>query len=316
MQREKRETDRKEEKVRMELVLVVSGLCLVASIGFVVWDRLRLRKMMNRLYEMLEFAMDGSFEEQSFDESKLSSIEAKMAQYLSFSETSARKVESEKEKIKTLIGDISHQTKTPIANILLYTELLQEMDLSEEEEDYINSLHSQTEKLNFLIVSLVKLSRLETGVITLKPESQKVLPMVEGIMQQYKTKAEEKGIRLYLDSSNSEEEAVFDEKWTKEAIGNMIDNAIKYTREGSVKVAIKPYELFVCVEIKDTGIGIEEKEKAKIFQRFYRSSAVKKEEGVGIGLYLAREVLQEEGGYIKVSSKPGEGTVFSVYLSR
>lgn len=300
----------------MRIEIAFGVVCLLASIIFVIWDRLHVRKIMNHLYEMLERAMDGSFQEQNFNESKLSAIEAKMAQYLSSSATSARKVESEKDKIKTLIADISHQTKTPIANILLYTELLQEMDLDKEEIDYINSLHSQTEKLNFLIASLVKLSRLETGIIALKPEKQKVFLIVQEVIEQYRQKAEEKGLCIYLQSLNLEEKAVFDEKWTKEAIGNIIDNAIKYTKEGSIKVEIKGYELFVCVEIADTGIGISEEEKAKIFQRFYRSSMVTKEEGVGIGLYLAREILAGEGGYIKVSSKLGQGTKFSVYLSR
>ncbi len=300
----------------MEVRSIFASLCIFISIAVVIWDRLRIRKIMDSLFEMLEQAIEGNFQEKDFNESKLSAIEAKMAQYLSSAETSAQKVKLEKDKIKTLIADISHQTKTPIANILLYTELLQEMDLDEEEIDYVNSLHSQTEKLNFLIASLVKLSRLETGIIVLKPEKQKVFPMVQEVIEQYKTKAEEKGLCIYLQLLNLKEKAVFDEKWTKEAIGNIIDNAIKYTKEGSIDMAIKVYELFVCVEIVDTGIGISEEEKNKIFQRFYRSSIVAKEEGVGIGLYLAREVISGEGGYIKVSSKLGQGTKFSVYLSR
>lgn len=300
--------------MRIELVVVIAVLCFLASIGFVIWDRLYVRKMMNRLYEMLEQAMDESFREKSFDESKLSSIETKMAQYLSSSETSARKVKEEKDKIKTLIADISHQTKTPIANILLYTELLQEMDLSDEEMQYVDFLYSQTEKLNFLIASLVKLSRLETGIIALRPERQKVFPMLMEISEQYRPKARERELGLFLSSSEEDAEAVFDEKWTREALGNIIDNSIKYTIKGQVAIRIKKYEFFICIEIEDTGIGISEEDRAKIFQRFYRSSAVKGEEGVGIGLYLAREVIAEEGGYIKVNSKLGQGTKFSVYL--
>lgn len=300
----------------MEAGSIIASLCVFISISVVIWDRLCVRKIMNSLFEMLEQAIEGNFQEKDFNESKLSAIEAKMAQYLSCAETSARKVKLEKNKIKTLISDISHQTKTPIANILLYTELLQEMDLDEEKIEYVNFLHSQTEKLNFFIASLVRLSRLETGIIALKPERQKIFPMMQEVIEQYRPKAKEKGLCIYLQSFNSEEEAVFDEKWTKEALGNIIDNAIKYTEEGFIKIEIKAYELFVCVEITDTGIGISEEEKAKIFQRFYRSSIVRKEEGVGIGLYLAREVLAGEGGYIKVNSKLGQGAKFSVYLSR
>ena len=92
---------------------------------------------------------------------------------------------------------------------------------------------------------------------------------------------------------------------------------MKYTPEGgNVRVSSKAFEMFVCIEVADSGMGIAEEEIAKIFQRFYRSGQVSDEQGVGIGLYLTREILKEQGGYIKVSSKPGEGSVFSVFLPR
>ncbi len=325
--------------------IIIVGVCFIGMILFSIVERLRVGKIMDNLYEMLEAAMDGTFCEKRFDESKMSAVEAKMAQYLASSESSSKRVREEKEKIKTLIADISHQTKTPIANILLYTDLLSELDLGEEEMEYINALYGQTEKLNFLIQSLVKLSRLETGIISLKPKKQEIAPMIEKVIEQYKLKAQRKGLYLHFDNEKLEDRkkiknitdgeeikdeeiknrkdvkdmekiAIFDEKWTREAIGNIVDNAIKYTKEGGVKIAIRPYEMFVAVEICDSGIGILEEERAKIFQRFYRSFSVGQEDGVGIGLYLAREVIRAEGGYIKVSSKIGEGSKFVVYLSR
>lgn len=106
-------------------------------------------------------------------------------------------------------------------------------------------------------------------------------------------------------------------KWTLEAVSNIVDNAIKYTPSGgSVTICSQEYEMFVCIRIADTGIGMSEEETAKIFTRFYRSSEVSDERGVGIGLYLAREIIAKEGGYIKVSSKKGEGSVFSVFLPK
>ena len=110
--------------------------------------------------------------------------------------------------------------------------------------------------------------------------------------------------------------AYFDEKWTTEALLNIVDNAVKYTEKGSVTLCMKEYEMFVCIEVADTGIGIPEEEQAKIFSRFYRSNDVRDKEGGGIGLYLARQIISGEGGYMKVSSKPGEGTVFGVYLAK
>ena len=107
-----------------------------------------------------------------------------------------------------------------------------------------------------------------------------------------------------------------DGKWTAEALGNLLDNAIKYTREGGITVKTTPYELFLRLDITDTGMGIPEEEQAKIFTRFYRSEAVKEQEGVGIGLYLTREIVSRQGGYLKVSSETGKGSTFSVFLPR
>ncbi len=177
----------------------------------------------------------------------------------------------------------------------------------------------QAEKLNFLISTLVKLSRLETGILTLSPKKTAVFPMLEELVSQYSPQAQEKGLFLSLKQQDPENEtanpaAVFDEKWTMEAIANLIDNAIKYTERGNITLSVSSYEMFLCIQVTDTGIGIPEQEYSKIFSRFYRSEAVHEKPGVGIGLFLAREVIMLENGYIKVSSRPGKGSVFSVYL--
>ena len=108
--------------------------------------------------------------------------------------------------------------------------------------------------------------------------------------------------------------ACFDLKWTLEALGNLIDNAIKYTETGGVTISVKAYELFVSVEVADTGIGITEEEQAKVFGRFYRSITVSDSQGVGIGLYLAREIVRQQSGYLQLVSEIGNGSVFSLYL--
>lgn len=107
----------------------------------------------------------------------------------------------------------------------------------------------------------------------------------------------------------------FDRKWTSEALGNIIDNAVKYSPEESrITIRIRKYEFYACIEVEDQGPGIAEEERAQIFGRFYRGKQMRQEEGVGIGLYLAREILEKEEGYIKVSSADGTGSRFSIYL--
>ena len=257
-------------------------------------------------------AMRGNFTEDSFDESMLSALESKLAHYLAASTVSARNVQAEKDKLKALIGDISHQTKTPIANILLYTQLLSEQPGN---TACLDALDGQTKKLQSLIEALVKTSRLESGVIALHPVPRKLLPMLESAVSQLAPKAAAKKIPITLEPADAD--AVFDPKWTEEALYNLLDNAVKYTSAGgAVRVTVVAYQMFSAIHVSDTGPGIPEEEQPRVFQRFYRGAEHNDEEGVGIGLYLVRQIAEGQGGYVKVSSQPGAGSTFSLYLPR
>lgn len=294
------------------MLLIFMMLALIGMLLLVFWYRRRMNRTIDTIEHMLEAAMNGDFTDTMFDESRLSALETKFAHYFSASAISARNVQQEKDNIKKLVADISHQTKTPIANILLYCELLQEEKLPESAADNVNALYRQTERLRFLIDSLVKLSRLENGIISLSVKQQDLRPVLETVISQYMAKADQKGLSLLLEKT--EAKAAFDAKWTAEALGNLLDNAIKYTEHGSIHISVKAYEMFVRIDMRDTGIGISESEQAQIFSRFYRSREVSEQQGVGIGLYLSREIISSEGGYMKVQSAPGMGSTFSVFL--
>lgn len=300
------------------VILFAVGLfSLFSAIVLAVVTHYRKKAMILRIRKMLDAAIDGTFTESIYNESLYSAVENKLSEYLNASEISARNTAQEKERIKALIADISHQTKTPISNILIYTELLKEQNLPDEAGQSVELLEKQSQKLSFLIASLVKLSRLETGIIVMHPRKDSIIGLLEETYRQYRQKAQDNGLYLQVEMPDSQEiSAVFDAKWTGEALGNVIDNAIKYTKTGGVTVTVKPYELFVGIEVADTGIGIAEKEQAKIFGRFYRAVEVSGEEGVGIGLYLARQILQMEGGYMKVVSEAGKGSKFTLYLQQ
>lgn len=287
-------------------------LLLLAVVLFVWW---RTRRTIKRLDDMLTAAINGTFSEETFDESRLSSLESRLGRYLAASALSERNVREQKDQISALISDISHQTKTPVANLKLYAQLLSEQPLTPQGKDCAAAISAQAEKLQTLIEALVKTSRLETGILVLHPQPGEISLVVGRAAAQYAPKAAEKGVALTLDQT--EGAAVFDPKWTEEAVCNLLDNALKYTPPGgSVTVEVKNYELFSAIRVCDTGPGIAEAEQAKIFGRFYRASGAWQTEGVGIGLYLTRQIAEKQGGYVKVDSMPGMGSTFSLYIPR
>ena len=294
---------------------LAAGAALMAALGAVFCSRRRTARLLARLDEMLAAAMDGSFTEQRFDESRLSALESRLAQYLAASSVSAQNLQAQKDQISALVSDISHQTRTPVANLQLYAQLLAEPPLGPEGRARAETIEMQAQKLQSLIEVLVKTSRLESGVLALHPAPGELAPMAERAVAQYAPKAAAKGLSLTVGPAAGS--AVFDPKWTEEALCNLLDNAVKYTPAGgAVTVSVQAYELFAAVRVRDTGPGIPEEEQAKIFGRFYRAPAAYQVEGVGIGLYLARQIAAGQGGYLKVESVPGAGSTFSLYLPR
>lgn len=203
----------------------------------------------------------------------------------------------EKEQIKTLISDISHQIKTPIAAANTFAELLSDGELSAEERtEYITTLQMSLGKLTFLTNSLIKMSRLESGIISLKPEKNSLNEIVLQAVKTVYAKAKEKGILITFECDQAFE-AVLDFNWTAEAISNVIDNAVKYTPQGGfVRLQITESPSFLRLDISDSGVGIPEEEQAKIFGRFYRGKQSVGTDGVGIGLYLTREIINKQNG--------------------
>lgn len=302
---------------KLNIFLIVLALSsILVSICIVVINNYNTRKTLDKLDNMIELAMNGKFTDTTYNETLLSAVESKMNNYLSASFISSKNIELEKDKVKSLISDISHQTKTPIANILLYSEILSENnEFKESTKKSIMQICNQAEKLNFLISSLINASRLETNIINITKSKNNVNELIDKVVNQLRTKAETKNINIKIDENIESKKASFDMKWTIEALHNIVENAIKYTHQnGDIQITTVPYEFFYRIDISDNGIGIEEYEINDIFKRFYRSKEVSQYEGVGIGLFLTREIIYAQGGYIKVSSTVGKGTVFSVFL--
>ncbi|MNC35494.1 Sensor protein SrrB [compost metagenome] len=270
---------------------------------------------MNTLDEMVDRAIHGREKLTHFDETSLSSLEHKLLRYIEINKANEQHLETEKNTIKELISDISHQTKTPLSNILLYSQLLAETpELSGNTRLLLNQIESQSEKLEWLISSLIKLSRLETGMIMLQSGVKPVIATITSAVSHIYTRAENKGISIQIECDPLTR-ARHDHKWTSEALFNLLENAVKYTEpDGSIMIVAESNEMFTRIDISDTGMGIPKDELEHIFKRFYRGYSARDYEGIGIGLYLTQKIISIQGGFITAASEVGKGTKLSIFL--
>ena len=274
---------------------------------------LTLKALSQTIQSMIDDNPKNTFSE--LDDTMLSKLQSQVIKLSDILKSHTLRHKKEKENLTELISDISHQLKTPIANLNMYNFLLLDNNIANDKRiEFTQNMQSQLDKLNWLMESLIKMSRLETGIINLIKDNNSIMQTALKAISMASLKAEQKNINITFDG---DENIIInhDIKWTQEAIFNIIDNAIKYSPENSViDVSLTKYELFCRIDIRDNGIGITESDINKIFTRFYRGENGKNIDGVGIGLFLSRKIISEQGGYIKVKSSIGKGSVFSVFL--
>ena len=302
-------------------VLLTGGVLLLCAL---IWLFLltqifgkRLSEFTSVLCQTLDHMIEGNEVPLRPEDSEttLARICHRLSRLYQIMQENRRKVDEERQELQSLISDISHQVKTPVSNLKMAADTLLEKPVSEAERiDFIRGIRSQTDKLDFLFQALVKTSRLETGVIQLEKKPGRLFDTVAQAMSGIVYAAEKKEIVVSVDCP--EDLTVFhDSKWTSEALFNLLDNAVKYTPAGGkIAVSVVLWEMYVEIKVADTGKGISESNQAAIFRRFYREEEVHEQQGVGIGLYLAREIVTRQGGYIKVVSEPGKGSEFSIML--
>lgn len=222
-----------------------------------------------------------------------------------------------RDNLQLLISDIAHQVKTPLTNLNLLLSSFQQYDLSYEERySFTEMMSAQINKITSLLESMIKTSRLENGIISLQPVMCPLSTTVQKAISEIRPSLEKKGIRLNCNFSKNIL-CFHDSKWTAEALYNILENAVKYTPEnGSISLKAEELHSYIQITISDTGIGIAPYEYSKIFQRFYRSPNVHNEAGVGLGLYLARNIITQQNGYISVSSELNRGTAFTILISK
>ena len=306
----------------LEVAVLIAGAALIvcAFAWFFVLTQTfgkRLSLFTSELCKTLDNMIDGDEEPKQTDNSEtlFARVNHRLTRLYQIMQGNRRKVEEERQELQTLVSDISHQVKTPVSNLKMVTDTLLTRPVTEAERiDFIKGVRSQTDKLDFLFQALVKTSRLETGVIRLEKKPGRIYDTVAQAMSGIVYAAEKKQIGVSVDCPENLTVA-HDSKWTAEALFNLLDNAVKYTPAGGkITVTVEEWEMYVEIKVADTGKGISESNQAAIFRRFYREEEVHDQPGVGIGLYLAREIITQQGGYIKVVSELGNGSAFSIML--
>ena len=274
---------------------ILVGL-LVIIICFILYKYIILRNELGELSAYIDSALDGNLEITEFDEKELSKIKSKFIKFLYASQVKEAKINTEKSKTKDLIADISHQTKTPITNLSLYISLLED----DPKDEYLEIIKYELNKLEFLIQNLVKSSRLESDIISLQKHQANLKDIVEDALREFKVILSEKDISINL----KDEDLIFnlDERWLKEAIHNLVDNAIKYSPKGStINISVYKSYLNYNLDIENECKEISEEILPKIFERFYRGKNSVSKDGLGLGLYIAREIIEKHGGNIRAS---------------
>lgn len=290
-----------------------AAVCAAVSACLLIREHSKMKALLRETLQKLDQAISGNLQEVSYDESMDGAVTERLNKLVEMAGTQRDRAQEERDTVKALISDITHQVRTPLSNIMLYSDLLQERPLEKEALLLAGKIRKQSEKLEFFMKELVRSSYTEQEMIAVKPERIRADRLIGRACQTVELDALKKNILISFDGT--ELSCCADLKWTAEALGNILDNAVKYAPEGSVvEIETIPYDSFLCIAVKDQGPGIRETEQGLIFQRFYRSPEAGKVPGFGIGLYLAREILSRQGGYIKVMSKPGRGAVFQLFL--
>ena len=230
----------------------------------------------------------------------------------------ALRAQSEKEQhrktfLKDTISDISHQLKTPLAALHMYTEIIaEEPDRKETVERFSEKIMQSLDRIEQLVQTLLKVSRIDAGSIVFHKEWQSVVELVESAAQDLSVRAQKEGKRLVM-AGDPAQMLFCDREWTREAVANLIKNALDHTDEsGMVRIFWEHSPAMSLLSVKDDGCGIAAEDMPHVFKRFYRSKRDGGRQGIGLGLSLAKSIVEGQGGMLSVSSTPGQGSVFTI----
>lgn len=281
---------------------------------------LRITTVMQNVDDSIQSLIDGN-PRQHFsmeEETVLGKFQMQIMKLYQMLKIAKEREEKMRTDMSELVSDLVHQVNTPLTNIQMYCEFLLHDDLSKgERRQACDIIEAQVEKLGWFAEGFSKTARLEDDIMHMNVKKQPVVDIVLRTIDQIALKAEAKQNEIVLEG-NQNVEATFDSRWTEEAVFNLLDNAVKYGESGrSITLTLTDYEMFARIDVSNWGEPIKKEEYNRIFTRFYRgTNASFVQEGVGLGLYLTRQIVMEQGGYVKVSPYRRKGNIFSIFLPK
>ena len=297
-------------------LFLASSLCVTATVSALCWRYLQMRdqKLEDAAFQVAEYILDrrkGGIE--CNEEGAMYHLFHEVNSLVTIADTHADSERQTKEFLRNTISDISHQLKTPIAALNIYNGILQQEAADTATVQKFTALSEQElDRIESLVQSLLKMARLDAGVITLEQLPEDLPELLEHIRGQYSFRAEQEGKEIDLEG---DEQAVLtcDRTWLTEAIGNLIKNALDHTHQGDrVLIRWQQSPCLTTITVEDTGSGIHPEDLYHIFKRFYRSRFSKDTQGIGLGLPLAKSIIEAHQGSIEVYSELEHGTTFTI----
>lgn len=306
----------------MEVILTaaLAALCLIlaAAVLFLLWYA---HHAVRKVYETADGLLDDILRGRKITapelkEGMIHALAGKAVRIQQNQNAAVSQSEQEKQQVKMLISNMSHQLKTPLANVMLYEDLLigKKQMTEVRKEKILHQMRMQTERIDWILNSLFKMVKLEQDTIEFAVAAYPVKGTLLAALSTVYEKALKKDISFFVQEFE-DVRLLHHPEWTQEVFVNLLENAVKYSPNGTqIQIRLQKYEMYSVIQIMDHGIGIPKAEQQKIFFRFYRGSNAENYEGSGIGLYLSRLIIEKENGYINVSSMPQKGSCFQVFL--
>lgn len=298
----------------INILIFVLGFSLLIVL-FVVFLALRERKIKN-ITQYLKDLQNNiySLKIEENTEGELSELQNQIVKITIMLNKQAETMKKDKKELSVALSDISHQIKTPLTSINIMLDIIKEDEIDENlKREYLHQITKQLDSINWLITVILKLSRLESGMVEFAKEDIDVKILLEDIKKQMAVALKIKNQNLLLKVQENCH-MIGDYNWTKEALTNIVKNCIEHTTESkNIYIEAEENSLYLQIIIKDEGEGISKEDLPNIFKRFYKGKDSSKE-SFGIGLALAKTIIEKQNGEICVQSKIGEGTQFKIRI--